>query len=399
MVSRLDDPQPTFPLPPIEEIPDEVEDKPLKDKLIETRLGALDLPPVIFGAASFSAFYNAADHVSGVIPVRTTRLALRYGIRAFDTSPYYGPSEIILGNALKALEQEFPRSSYIIMTKCGRFGSDPASFDYSPKGVRASVQRSLTRLHTSYLDNVYLHDVEFLANSVAPRLSGSHLGALGAEEEAYGLNEGQESKIWGEGDQKILGAIGELRKMQEEGIIKNIGISGYSLPTLLRLTLLALHTAPYKPLDTLLSYSHLDLQNASLEAFLPAFYERAKLRQVLTASPFSMGLLTHSPPSWHPASPEIKQAVVDVSQIVESWKGGLPDVALGYAFQRAKVQGMPIVVGLSTLKDVHESARTWKEIEGGSEEERSGRRKYEQDARNLFEARGLLDHSWKTPSF
>lgn len=39
----------------------------------------------------------------------------RYGIRAFDTAAFYGPSEIILGTALKALENEFPRSSYQIV--------------------------------------------------------------------------------------------------------------------------------------------------------------------------------------------------------------------------------------------------------------------------------------------
>ena len=36
----------------------------------------------------------------------------RYGIRAIDTSVYYGPSEIVLGNVLHALRDEFPRSSY-----------------------------------------------------------------------------------------------------------------------------------------------------------------------------------------------------------------------------------------------------------------------------------------------
>jgi D-arabinose 1-dehydrogenase len=35
-----------------------------------------------------------------------------YGIRAFDTSAYYGPSEIVLGRTLEALRDEFPRSSY-----------------------------------------------------------------------------------------------------------------------------------------------------------------------------------------------------------------------------------------------------------------------------------------------
>jgi D-arabinose 1-dehydrogenase len=41
-----------------------------------------------------------------------TELIFSYGIRSFDTSAYYGPSEIVLGTALKALRNEFPRSSY-----------------------------------------------------------------------------------------------------------------------------------------------------------------------------------------------------------------------------------------------------------------------------------------------
>jgi D-arabinose 1-dehydrogenase len=35
-----------------------------------------------------------------------------YGINAFDTSAFYGPSEIILGTVLKTLESEYPRESY-----------------------------------------------------------------------------------------------------------------------------------------------------------------------------------------------------------------------------------------------------------------------------------------------
>ena len=110
------------------------------------------------------------------------------------------------------------------MTKCGRYGS--SDFDYSPKTIRRSVERSLARFHTTYLDTVYLHDVEFVATPVAPRTEGVHLGALGSEAEAYGLNEGQEAKMWGEGDQKILDAVAELRKLQEEGVVKSIGITG-----------------------------------------------------------------------------------------------------------------------------------------------------------------------------
>jgi len=72
----------------------------------------LELPEIIFGAAALSSIYNLESHLSGFTPVRTVRLALRYGINAFDTSAYYQESEIVLGTALKALEPNFPRSSY-----------------------------------------------------------------------------------------------------------------------------------------------------------------------------------------------------------------------------------------------------------------------------------------------
>src|SRR5882762_4001491 len=106
------------------------------------------------------------------------------------------------------------------MTKCGRYGPLPADFDYTPKTIRRSVERSMARLHTTYLDVVYLHDVEFVATSVAPRLAGNHIAALGDETEAYGLQESSGYRVWGEGDEKVLDAIAELRKMQAEGLIR-----------------------------------------------------------------------------------------------------------------------------------------------------------------------------------
>ena len=117
------------------------------------------------------------------------------------------------------------------MTKCGRYGSPRADFDYSPATLRASVQRSLERLNTTYLDAVYLHDVEFVATQVGPREAGTPADALKPENlEKYGLVDGQESKVWGEGDQLILDGLAELQKMKDEGIVKAIGITGTSCP-------------------------------------------------------------------------------------------------------------------------------------------------------------------------
>jgi D-arabinose 1-dehydrogenase len=112
------------------------------------------------------------------------------------------------------------------MTKCGRYGATPADFDYSPSTIRASVQRSLARLNTGYLDVVYLHDIEFVCEPVLARTLGNHLSALGGEKEAYGTLEGQEGKIRGDGDQKVLNAFAELKKLKEEGLVKAIGITG-----------------------------------------------------------------------------------------------------------------------------------------------------------------------------
>lgn len=90
------------------------------------------------------------------------------------------------------------------------------------------MARSLKRLHTTYLDIVYVHDVEFIAACPAPRTSGDHSGALGAEADAYGLGEGHAAVVCGDGDREVLAAIAELRALQDEGAVKRVGISGTS---------------------------------------------------------------------------------------------------------------------------------------------------------------------------
>ncbi|KAI0751260.1 Aldo/keto reductase [Daedaleopsis nitida] len=373
MVMPLGSVQPVFALPLLDDIPDVQEDTPV-DGLPLHEIGPLALPEIVFGAATFSGQYNSDATIASDTPVRTVRLALRYGIRAFDTSAYYGPSEIVLGTALKVLEPIFPRSTYKLMTKCGRYGLTQSDFDYSPETIRKSVERSLERLHTTYLDTVYLHDIEFVCTPVGPIADGKPEAILADPQLAaeYGLAQGEEGKVWGEGDQNILDAVAELRKLQGEGKVKHIGITGYPLPTLLRLAILVLHTPPYKPLDVLLSYCHLSLQTNAFAAYAPAFRERAKVGQLLTASPLSMGLLTPKPPAWHPASLEVKAAARRANELCaeEGWEGGLPNLANGYGFKRGAELGVPVVVGVSNPREVHESVRAWREVREGKDREK-----------------------------
>lgn len=270
------------------------------------------------------------------------------------------------------------------MTKCGRYGLCSEDFDYSPGAVRRSVARSLARLNTDYLDTVYLHDVEFVCS--LPLSDGNHALALSSKAAEYGLQLGDEGKILGEGDQKILDAITELRKMKQEGLVKNIGITGmvplqrrmcfslifspyigYPLPVLLRVALLALnHTG--EPLDVLLSYSHLNLQNDTFAAYVPHFRDRAGIRQLLTASPLNMGLLTPKPPSWHPAPPALQEASTDAHalSVAHGWSSGLPSIALGFAYRKAGELGLPTVVGLSNPDEVHQTMKIWRELHSES---------------------------------
>ncbi|KAF5393797.1 hypothetical protein D9757_000386 [Collybiopsis confluens] len=374
--------------------PDESEDKPVPGTpvTLHDTDNELHLPELILGAGTFSNQYNSNDHLAGFAPMRLVRLALRYGIKAFDTSIYYGPSEVVLGNALRAVKDEFPRESYQIMTKCGRFG--PNTFDYSPAAIRNSVTQSLQRLQTTYLDTVYLHDVEFICTPVQAKQTGNHALALTDAIAAYGLEEGQEGKVHGEGDQKILDAFAELKKMKDEGLIRNIGITGYPVATLLRLALLILHNPPYEPVDVLLSYSHLSLQNSTFADFIPHFRKRARVKQLVAASPFSMALLTPSIPSWHPAPEGLRNASVKART---EYGDGFIDAALAYSMRKCGREelNVPLVVGVSNSAEVHHCIRAWRKVKEGklTEEERVK----EERVLDVFRDAGFLDWSWASP--
>lgn len=133
---------------------------------------------------------------------------------------------------------------------------------------------------------------------------------------------------------------------------------------------MVLHTPPYKPLDVLLSYSQSNLQNGAFASFAPHFRKRAKIPQLLAASPLNMGLLTNSPPSWHPAPPALRDAVTRSAKAVGEWDGGLPNVAIGFSIREKwdkEVVGnnaseIPVVIGLSTPEEVKEAIKVWREV-------------------------------------
>lgn len=80
-------------------------------------------------------------------------LAKDLGINMLDTAPAYGLSEERLGRLLKG-----QREDWIIIGKAGEeFENGRSSFDFSPTHIENSVERSLKRLGTDYIDALLIH--------------------------------------------------------------------------------------------------------------------------------------------------------------------------------------------------------------------------------------------------
>ena len=191
--------------------------------------------------------------------IRTVHTALDLGINYIDVSPYYGltKAETVLGKALEGVQ----RDRYLLATKVGRYGQD--IFDFTADRVVRSVHESLDRLGVDYLDIIQCHDIEFT------RL-----------------------------DQIVEETLPALRKMQREGKVRFVGLTG-----------LPLKVFPYVmdrvEVDTVLSYCRYSLNDRGLGKLIP--YLRAKGCGIISASPLSMGLLSfRGPERWHPAEKEIR---------------------------------------------------------------------------------------------
>lgn len=243
----------------------------------------LDVSILSFGASSLGSVFHPTDDKESI---RTVHTALELGINYIDVSPYYGllKAEQVLGQAIK----EIQRDRFILSSKAGRYGEQ--LFDFSYQRIIRSAEESLQRLHTDYLDILFLHDIEF-----------------------GDLNQVKE---------EALPALDELKK---QGKIRFAGISG--LPLSIFRTVLA-----HKPehVDAILSYCHYSLNDDSLLELLPELKRTGT--GLVNASPLSMGLLSGSGlPDWHPATPLIRKTCKEAFAYCASRGWSLPKLAIQFA--------------------------------------------------------------------
>lgn len=217
----------------------------------------MELPVLSFGASSLGGEFRSIDIGEAM---RAVRVALDLGMNFIDTSPFYGRgmSEVLLGVTLGDVR----RDRYILGTKLGRY--DAAHFDFSAKRVEESVDVSLHRMRTDHMDIMLCHDIEFVEMS-----------------------------------QIVNETLPALRKQQEKGKVRFVGISGYPMK-------IFKYVLERADLDVILSYNHYTLQNTMLGDIVPMLKGRGV--GIMNAAPFAARLLTNTElPKWHKATARVRE--------------------------------------------------------------------------------------------
>jgi D-threo-aldose 1-dehydrogenase len=265
------------------------------------------------------------------------------GIRHFDTSPFYGLSlsERRLGDLLRNKNRE----DYVLSSKVGRLltpSSEPLEkkwhwanpspfhyrYDYSASGTRRSIEDTLHRIGVSSLDIVYIHDL-------SPQNSDMGEDWLNYFDEA------------------TKGAIPELTKMRDEGIIKGWGF-GINTPE-----------AVYKSLEIsdpdisllALQYSILDHEKALTKTF-PLLDKRDI--SVVVGAPLNGGYLAgRNRFNYSSKIPQpMKTNFAAISEVATKHGIDIKTAALQFAEAPSTVSA--IILGARTVQQIRENVESMK---------------------------------------
>lgn len=253
----------------------------------------LKLSKIGYGASSLGAVFHDFDKARGLESVFT---AIDQGINFIDVSPYYGhyKAETVLGEALR----QIPRDKFILSTKVGRYGENGVnSWDYSAERVSRSVYESMERLGIDYIDLINVHDIEF-----------ADLKQIVSE---------------------TIPALVELR---DKGVVGHVGITDLQLENLKWV----IENSPEGSVESVLNFCHYCLNDDKLVDFLDFFESRGI--GVISASPFSMGLLTErGAPEWHPAPKPLMDACRKAAEHCKAKGYPIEKLAMQYSLSNDRI--------------------------------------------------------------
>jgi L-galactose dehydrogenase len=256
-----------------------------------------------FGASPLGNVFDICDENQGI---QSVHYAIDHGVNFFDVSPFYGLTlaESRLGKAL-----EGKRKNILLATKCGRY--DLQEFDFSRERILKSIDESLLRLKTDYVDLFQLHDIEFVDKN-----------------------------------QIIDIAIPAIREVQKSGKARFIGITGLPVRYLAQI-------AKEVELDTVLSWAHFNLLEDEINDDLVPL-SKVKEFGLMNAAPLMQRILSPAPiPDWHRSPEEVKSIQSILLAICEKYGVSLSQVALRFALGHPDIA--TTIVGMNDLKTIQEN--------------------------------------------
>jgi len=258
-----------------------------------------------FGASPLGNVFDVADEKEGT---KAVHYAIDQGINFFDVSPFYGLTlaEERLGKALEGKRQDI-----FLATKCGRYGLE--DFDFSYNRILRSIDESLKRLKTDYVDVLQLHDIEF-----------------------------------GDKNQVLNEAIPAVQKIKESGKARFIGITGLPVRYLAEI-------ARQVDLDTVLSWAHYNLLEDEInDELVPLSKEKGF--GLMNAAPLMQRILSDAPlPDWHRSPEAVKNIQPRLLQLCDSYGVRLSDVAIKYAIDHPDIA--TTIVGMWETKHVEQNIK------------------------------------------
>ena len=282
--------------------------------------------------------YTSDDDAAGAIDT-----AWNEGIRYFDTAPHYGLglSEQRLGRFLR----DQPRDEMTISSKVGRLltpnptpsGSDLSAggfavvddfvrtLDYSEDGIKKSIEGSLERLGTDYLDIAYVHDPD------------DHV------------------------DEVIDHTFPALVKLREQGVVRAIGAGMNYWQPLLRFV-------NESDIDVVMLAGRWTLLDQSGEPLLRQCQDRGVA--VVAAAPFNSGILSRSIPAsdghfdYHGVPENLLLRARELAAMCRLFGVELPEVAINFPLRATPV--VSVVAGFRNATQARAGAR-WMDADIPSE--------------------------------
>ena len=225
--------------------------------LANRRLGRtkLEVSPLCFGASGLGDMPDTYGYSVEAERARATLDAIFDGsVNFLDTSRIYGlgRSEARIGEAIRA-RGGLP-NGFVLSTKLDR---DPATGRFDSAQARRSVEQSLAALGVSHIDLLHLHDPEH-----APDFA-----------EATSRE----------------GALGELFRMKEEGLVTAVGLAAGRVDLMMPLI-------RDWDFDAIITHNRFTLANRNAEAMIDLAVSRGTA--VLNAAPYAGGVLAKGSASY-----------------------------------------------------------------------------------------------------